>query len=127
MLEAARKGFWKTDEATLRRLAKLHADSVRKHTPGCSTFVCDNVKLRQFIAANLDPAAAEAYDQAVARIRAGAAQPSAQVEGMTLREQETPREKTVRYLKTSLPVMIIAAVALLAVWLGGRRARRTQE
>ena len=53
LMETARKGLWKTDAATLKQIAQLHAELVRKFGPGCSGFVCNNAKLREFIARNL--------------------------------------------------------------------------
>lgn len=63
MLETIRKGYWKADEATVKQLAALHAELIKKHTPGCSGFVCNNAKLKDMIADKLsdDPQAAAAY------------------------------------------------------------------
>jgi len=53
MLETARKGYWKATEKQLKELSQLHAELVRDHDAGCSGFVCDNAKLRSFIADKL--------------------------------------------------------------------------
>jgi len=49
MLEAIRKGYWKPDQKTIKNLANLHAGLIKDFKPGCSVFVCDNVKLRNMI------------------------------------------------------------------------------
>lgn len=69
MLETARKGMWKASDAQLRELAKLHAEMIEKHGAACTGFVCDNAKLRDYIAGKLDKGAASAYSGAVAKAR----------------------------------------------------------
>ena len=50
MLESARKGLWKASAEQVAELAKLHTETVNKYRPSCSGFVCDNAKLREYIA-----------------------------------------------------------------------------
>ena len=50
MLESARKGLWKASEEQVTELSKLHTEIVNTYRPSCSGFVCDNSKLRDFIA-----------------------------------------------------------------------------
>lgn len=58
MLETVRKGMWKASEQQIAELAKLHTELVNKYRPSCSGFVCDNAKLRDFIASKTEPAMA---------------------------------------------------------------------
>ncbi|MFM7797616.1 MAG: cobaltochelatase subunit CobN [Planctomycetota bacterium] len=64
MLETARKGLWQADATQLRELAQLHQALVTAHGLSCTGFTCDNAPLSQFIAAKLEPAARQAYEQA---------------------------------------------------------------
>ncbi len=61
MLESARKGLWDADESQIKAVAELHGRLVAEHTAACSGFVCDNAKLKQFIASKLEAPAAERY------------------------------------------------------------------
>ncbi len=69
MLETARKGYWKASQSQLRELAELHAELVRDHEAGCSGFVCDNAKLRDFIAEKLSTELAKNYRTAISKAR----------------------------------------------------------
>ncbi len=69
MMESARKGYWKANAQQLADVAKLHTDLVNRFKPSCSGFVCDNAKLRQFIASKTDATTAETYKRNVDEIR----------------------------------------------------------
>src|SRR5699024_7148545 len=60
---SARKGMWHATDAQLREVAELHTRLVSEHTAGCSGFICDNAKLRDFIASKVDKDAAESYNK----------------------------------------------------------------
>ncbi|MDR1415477.1 MAG: cobaltochelatase subunit CobN [Odoribacteraceae bacterium] len=68
MMETARKGYWKASDEQLAEIARLHTDLVATYLPSCSGFVCDNAKLRDFIAAR-SPADAAAYRSAISQVR----------------------------------------------------------
>ena len=70
MLETARKGMWKATPEQLKSIAELHTETVRDFGAACSGFVCDNAKLREFIAENVDRNAAKAYNASIASVRA---------------------------------------------------------
>ena len=61
MMESARKGMWKATSTQLKEVAKLHTELVIDHKAGCSGFVCDNSKLRDFISQNVDKQSAKEY------------------------------------------------------------------
>ena len=63
LMESARKGMWKATKQQLQDVAKLHTDFVNKHEAGCSGFICDNAKLREFIASNVDKTTADKYNK----------------------------------------------------------------
>lgn len=70
MLETARKGLWNASDAQIKKLADLHTEIVNEYKPSCSGFVCDNGKLRDFIANNVSQQTATQYKNTVAEIRA---------------------------------------------------------
>jgi cobaltochelatase CobN len=69
MLETARKGYWKATDQQLKEIARLHAELIRKHKAGCSEFVCNNAKLRGFIAERLTPEQAKEFRQDIKNVR----------------------------------------------------------
>ncbi|MFW6259371.1 MAG: cobaltochelatase subunit CobN, partial [Tangfeifania sp.] len=69
MLETARKGYWKATEKQLNELAELHAELVSDHNAGCSGFVCNNAKLRRYIAGKLPADLSGQYEQAIDQAR----------------------------------------------------------
>jgi cobaltochelatase CobN len=69
MLETARKGYWKATDEQLKEIAGLHAELIRDYKAGCSGFVCDNAKLRGFIAAQLNTKQAEQYRKDIENVR----------------------------------------------------------
>ncbi|MDR0658082.1 MAG: cobaltochelatase subunit CobN [Mediterranea sp.] len=73
MLETVRKGMWKAGEQQITDISKLHTDLVNKYRPSCSGFVCDNAKLRDFIASKSDPQAAGEYKENIAQVRQASA------------------------------------------------------
>jgi len=65
MMETARKGMWEASDQQLSELATLHADLIEKYDAGCSGFVCDNMKLRDFISERLPENMKQNYDQKI--------------------------------------------------------------
>ena len=132
LMETARKGLWKADAATLKQIAQLHAELVRKFGPGCSGFVCNNAKLREFIAQNLaDQPLKQEYSRQIDRVRtpssssAQAKDKKENVEGMTLKEQEIirPDEEKTPVSKRTMFFLVLAlvAIALIAFRFGRKR------
>ena len=54
MLEASRKGYWKTDAATLNNLATLYRDSVAKHGESNGLVSGGNRQLEEYVGRHLD-------------------------------------------------------------------------
>lgn len=69
MLETVRKGYWKASEQQINELAQLHAELVKEHKAGCTGFVCDNAKLRKFIAEKVSPELGKEYNEAIKEAR----------------------------------------------------------
>ena len=49
MLETVRKGYWKADAATERRLLEEYVASVTQHGVGCAEHTCGNPRLQQYV------------------------------------------------------------------------------
>ena len=126
MLESARKGLWKASAEQVAELAKLHTETVNKYRPSCSGFVCDNAKLREYIASKSDAPAAAQYKENITRIREAKA--SGDAKGMVMKKEEinqTPEEQ-----KTTLSNIAVGAavvVVILALVLFVRKRRKTSE
>lgn len=69
MMETIRKGYWKASEEQIADIAKKHIELVKEHQPSCSGFVCDNMKLKEFIASKTDVQTAKEYKQSISKVR----------------------------------------------------------
>ncbi len=127
MMESARKGYWKATRAQLQEVARLHVETVNKFKPSCSGFVCNNAKLKDYIASNTDAKSAKQYEQNVAEIRdAQAAKGDAK--GVVMKK-ETLGEDTIQ--TTAVISGVVAAVAavivVVLIILLVRKRRKTME
>ncbi|MBU1170949.1 MAG: cobaltochelatase subunit CobN [Proteobacteria bacterium] len=74
MLETARKGYWKADEATLQKLAVEYAVNVVEKKVACSHHTCNNPMLNQMVLTMisvpgvLPPEMAEKFKQAIEKM-----------------------------------------------------------
>lgn len=124
MMESARKGMWKATPQQLRDIAKLHTETVNKYKPSCSGFVCDNAKLRNYIASKTDAAAAKEYQQNVEQIRDAAAAKNSSDKGMVMKKEtlnEDAQKTTTVVSGIVVGVIVIVAFVLLAVLIRRRR------
>lgn len=125
MLETARKGMWKASEEQLSELAKLHTDLVQKYKPACSGFVCDNVKLRDFIASKTTSEAAKAYQQQIKEVREVAMD---QKDGMVMKKEELRQETQRNTNQVSVPWIAAGViVALIGLVILMRKRRKTNN
>lgn len=124
MMESARKGMWKATPQQLRDIAKLHTETVNKYKPSCSGFVCDNAKLRNYIASKTDAASAKEYQQNVEQIRDAAAAKNSSDKGMVMKKEtlnEEAQKTTTVVSGIVVGVIVIVAFVLLAVLIRRRR------
>ena len=124
MMESARKGMWKATPQQLRDIAKLHTETVNKYKPSCSGFVCDNAKLRNYIASKTDAASAKEYQQNVEQIRDAAAAKNSSDKGMVMKKEtlnEDAQKTTTVVSGIVVGVIVIVAFVLLAVLIRRRR------
>ena len=122
MLETIRKGMWKASEAQITELTKLHTELVNKYRPSCSGFVCDNAKLREFIASKADVPTASQYKKNIATIR------EAQVDGdnkgvvMKKEEMNQPTEGQTNTLSNiAVGVAVVLVVLALVIFIRRRK------
>jgi len=111
MLETVRKGMWNASPEQIARLAELHTEVVNEYGAACSGFVCDNARLRDFIASKAPEQAAADYNKAVAQVRAENISAN---DGMVMKRDELNHTDTV----TNHISGIIVAVAVLAAAIG---------
>lgn len=126
MMESARKGLWKATDVQLSDIAALHTALIEQYQPSCSGTVCNNAKLRQYIADHTSPDQAARYQQSIATIRQPAPKAAADDKGMKLkREQLQGETESNRTSLSNLLVAVGAAVAIvIAVVLILRRRKR---
>ena len=125
MLETIRKGYWQADQEIIDTLSELHVKLIAEHAPGCSGFVCDNVKLRDMIAGNVAPEASVNYKQQIDQVRT--AQTSERVEGMRLEKQEMTLDKikqTIEKNKMTIVLLSLVMFVLIAVVILGVSRKR---
>lgn len=130
MMESARKGMWKATPQQLKDIAKLHTETVNKYKPSCSGFVCDNAKLRNYIASKADAASAKEYQQNVEQIRDAEAAKNGSDKGMVMKKEtlsEDAQKTTTVVSGIVVGVIVIVAFVVLAVYLRRRRKMMSEE
>ncbi len=127
MMESARKGYWKATRAQLQEVARLHVETVNKFKPSCSGFVCNNAKLKDYIASNTDAKSAKQYEQNVAEIRdAQAAKGDAK--GVVMKKEtlgEDPIQTTA--VISGVVAAVAAVIVVVLIILLVRKRRKTME
>lgn len=83
MLETVRKGYWKADAATTKRLIEEYVDSVGRHGVGCAEHTCGNPRLQKYVldeglARGVPVPALEGFQRAMEAATGTAVEPSAQ-------------------------------------------------
>lgn len=124
MMESARKGMWKATPQQLKDIAKLHTETVNKYKPSCSGFVCDNAKLRNYIASKTDAASAKEYQQNVEQIRDAEAAKKSSDKGMVMKKEtlnEEAQKTTTVVSGIVVGVIVIVAFVMLAILIRRRR------
>ncbi|MCP9534581.1 cobaltochelatase subunit CobN [Prevotella copri] len=124
MMESARKGMWKATPQQLKDIAKLHTETVNKYKPSCSGFVCDNAKLRNYIASKTDAASAKEYQQNVEQIRDAEAAKNSSDKGMVMKKEtlnEDAQKTTTVVSGIVVGVIVIVAFVMLAILIRRRR------
>lgn len=127
MLETIRKGMWKASERQVADIAQLHTGLVNKYKPSCSGFVCDNAKLRQFIASKTAPQAAAAYKENIDQIRKVATHDK---RGMVMKKEEVAsvdsEKQTNRLNDLIVGAVILGIIVALVLLVRYRRKKRME-
>ena len=126
MMESARKGMWKATPQQLKDIAKLHTETVNKYKPSCSGFVCDNAKLRNYIASKTDAASAKEYQQNVEQIRDAEAAKNSNDKGMVMKKEtlnDEAQKTTTMVSGIVVGVIVIVAFVMLAILIRRRRSQ----
>ncbi|MDE6860047.1 MAG: cobaltochelatase subunit CobN [Duncaniella sp.] len=126
MMETVRKGMWDASPEQISAIAELHTEVVNQYKPSCSGFVCDNAKLREFIASKVSKETAEQYNKSIGTIRAE--QIGADSDGMVMQKEElNSTEHTTGHVNGAIVGAIVAAVLILFIVLLRRRRKNITE
>ena len=117
MLETVRKGMWKASDQQIADISKLHTELVNKYRPSCSGFVCDNAKLRDFIASKTDAQSASEYKKNIAEIREAVANNN---KGVVMKKDELTSQtqeqtNTLSNITVGIAVVVVLIVAILFI------------
>ena len=122
MLESVRKGLWKASEEQVAELSKLHTEIVNTYRPSCSGFVCDNAKLRDFIASNSNAQTAAQYKESISKIRE--AKTSGDNKGMVMKKEEmnqAAEQQTNTLSNVAVGIAVIIVILALILFVHKRR------
>lgn len=125
MLETVRKGMWDATPEQVAEIARLHTESVAEHGAACSGFVCDNAKLRDFIASKVSKETAASYNKEVASVRAENISDESDGKMMKKEELNTVDKITNRINGVIVAVCAVIAIIIFAVVI--RRRRKYSE
>lgn len=128
MLETVRKDMWKATPEQIEAMAKLHATLVKDHEAGCSGFVCDNNKLRAFIASKLPDELSESYNEAIDDVRNVKIEDNKK--SVVLKKEEQQKLQENRQAKPNekkannmIWYLLLGIVLLLALFLAAKRKK----
>ena len=124
MMETARKGMWDASTEQLAAIAKLHTELVDKYKPSCSGAVCNNAKLREYIASNTTPEAARKYEQDIREVREASL---AEDKSMVLKREELTNTDRITTIISNSVVAVLFVVAMVVLVVVVRRRRKKME
>ena len=125
MLETARKGMWQASDEQLAALAALHTELVDKHGPSCSEFVCDNARLREFVASKSSPEAARNYQRQIREVREASLDAK---DGTVLKREElTASDRTTTLVSNTVVAMLVIGIIAVLVLVVRRRRKKMEE
>ena len=122
MLETVRKGMWSASPEQVAAIASLHTASVEEFGAACTGFVCDNAKLREFIASKVPAEKASAYNDAVATARAENL--TADNNSMVMKREDISPTNTMTNSINGLAVAVAVVLALAGLVVLIRHRRR---
>lgn len=122
MMETARKGLWDASERQLADIAELHTMLIDKYRPACTGTVCDNAKLRDFIAGKTDSETAAKYREDIRQIREVSAANSSK--GVVMKKEQLSDSVSSRMNILNNTIIGIAAVGVVVFLVIFVRKRR---
>lgn len=127
MVETARKGMWNASDEQLSTLVKMHTDLIKKYRPSCSGFVCDNMKLQQFIASKSDKETADVYRKNITSIREKVVSGD-DTKSMVMKKEEVSVENdTLTTVISNSAVLIVSVAVIMLLILVLRRRRKNMQ
>jgi cobaltochelatase CobN len=123
MMESARKGYWKASDEMLANVARLHTELVAQFGANGSQRVCDNTKLRDFIASKVSSADAQQYRDQISRTRDAQV---ATADGKVLKRESTSLaadEETTSVSNLVVVGIVVAFVVIVALLVKRRRSK----
>lgn len=129
MLEVVRKGYWKPDDEVIRKIANMHAQFVKDYEAGCSGFVCNNAKLREMIAAQLDPELRESFLEEIEAVRTATTKEvvkgvELKKEENTKQDQKTHRQEDADESSSPYKLLLLVGFAVLIIIAGLRMGKK---
>lgn len=129
MLESARKGMWNATKQQITEVAELHTRMVNEHTAGCSGFICDNSKLHEFIAQNIDEISADKYKANINAAREVQMTSEQTDKGVVLKKEEQNTEanvtkNTAEQKNYTIFYVLGVVITALVGWIVYRRIKR---
>ncbi len=127
MLETVRKGLWAASPEQIAELAKMHAEVVAEHGAGCSGFVCDNARLKDFIQHKLPQEQQEQYASSIKKVREVSAGDKSK--GQVLKKENQQENAVVesKPMQLFLPMAVVVLVLLLVVFIIYRRQKAKRQ
>ena len=130
MMETARKGLWEASPEQVQRLAALHAELIEKYDAGCSGFVCNNTRLRDYIAERLPEAQRQNYEQQIKKSLEAPAEADEQsmvLEKEVIRQAEESEQPLIQRLNWGLIIGVLLILATIAFLASRRRHAQALE
>ena len=124
MMETARKGMWEASAEQLAAIAKLHTELVEEYKPSCSGAVCNNSKLREFIASKTTPEMARQYQQSIQDVREASLSND---KSMVLKREQLNEADKVTTIISNTVVAVLAIAAIVILIAVVRRRRKKME
>ena len=111
MLETVRKGLWSPDQKTIDELAQLHVELIDQFEAGCSGFVCDNAKLRDFIEHTISDDLKNIYISEIHTILSES--PASIAKGMVMKKEIVDVNKAKEMIRDNLSALITLVITIL--------------
>jgi cobaltochelatase CobN len=116
MLEASRKGYWKTDQKTIEELSKLYAELVAKYGMSAGLVSGGNTKLEATIVKNLGNKNMELTKQFKAEVEKSSGAPTAaKVQGAKMEQVKDIKAKTTSQSSSEEPTQYWPILVILGV------------